>query len=477
MFVIGRGNTVYEYEMGGGFSIKTVQYSGNSFSVASQDTIPRDVAFSNDGTKMYVIGDTGNSVYQYSLSTAYDVSTASYDSVSFNVANQGETGPSGIAFNSDGTKMYVVGTGEDKVFQYTLSTAFDLSTASYDSVSFSVASQETFPTELAFNSDGTKMYIIGTATDRVYQYSLSTAFDLSTASYSSVSLLVSGQVTTPTGLAFNSAGNKMYVVASGNDLVAQYNLSTAFDLSTASYDSVSFSVFSQDSNPHGISFNNDGTKMFIVGSTNDAVYEYNLGSTLVSTPVVYSSDYAIAVTNSGGQIDSTFWADVNSTTATESVGTGEVYYAYSTDDHVTWKVIDNTDGERSIARNNSGTWEYNSNGTYGSETWASATTNSEVGALKQALSVAANQMTGTQFGAVSDANHLTLANSLDFMIALKNADSTSTSPTSDGVSINYDANALNQGAVLGTDYNWDFPATDKVRLTSLGDYNLKVRII
>jgi DNA-binding beta-propeller fold protein YncE len=373
--------------------------------------------------------------------------------------------------------MYVVGTGEDKVFQYTLSTAFDLSTASYDSVSFSVASQETFPTELAFNSDGTKMYIIGTATDRVYQYSLSTAFDLSTASYSSVSLLVSGQVTTPTGLAFNSAGNKMYVVASGNDLVAQYNLSTAFDLSTASYDSVSFSVFSQDSNPHGISFNNDGTKMFIVGSTNDAVYEYNLGSTLVSTPVVYSSDYAIAVTNSGGQIDSTFWADVNSTTATESVGTGEVYYAYSTDDHVTWKVIDNTDGERSIARNNSGTWEYNSNGTYGSETWASATTNSEVGALKQALSVAANQMTGTQFGAVSDANHLTLANSLDFMIALKNADSTSTSPTSDGVSINYDANALNQGAVLGTDYNWDFPATDKVRLTSLGDYNLKVRII
>jgi hypothetical protein len=88
-----------------------------------------------------------------------------------------------------------------------------------------------------------------------------------------------------------------------------------------------------------------------------------------------------------------------------------------------------------------------------------------------------NQMDGTQMDAVADANHLTLAGSLDFMIALKNADSTSTSPTSDGVALNYAANVLNQGAVLGTDYNWDFPSSTSVRLTSLGAYNLKTRII
>ena len=477
MYIVGNNsNAVYEYEMGGGFSIKTVQYSGNSFSVSSQELTPYALTFNTDGTKMYVVGATYDTVFQYTLSTAFDLSTASYDSVSFSVSSQASA-PIALAFNNNGTKMYILGNNTDSIFQYTLSTAFNVSTASYDSVSLSVSGQDTLPTGLAFNTDGTKMYMVGLTNDTVYQYTLSTAFDLSTASYASVSFSVASQETTPFEVAFNTNGTKMYIIGIANDTVHQYSLSTAFDLSTASYDSVSFSVASQDTNPYGLAFNNDGTKMYISGNINDSVFEYNVGTTLVSTPVVYSSDYAVAVTNSGGQIDSTFWADVNSTTATESVGTGEVYYAYSTDDHVTWKVIDNTNGERSIARNNSGTWEYNSNATYGSETWASATTNSEVGALKQALSVSVNRMTGTQFGAVSDANHLTLANSLDFMIALKNANATSTSPTSDGVSINYDANALNQGAVLGTDYNWDFPTSTTVKLTSLGDYNLRVRII
>jgi len=477
MYIVGDGNdSVYEYGMGGGFSIKTVQYSGNNFSVASQDTVPLHFNFNTDGTKMYVLGFANKSVFQYTLSTAFDATTASYDSVSFNVNSQ-DTDPYAVAFNTNGTKMYMVGDNSNSVYQYSLSTGFDLSTASYDSVSFSVAGQDGTPLSIAFNNDGTKMYISGNVNDSVYQYSLSTAFDLSTASYTSVSLSVSGQEVTPYGIIFNPNGTKMYVVGTASDSVYQYSLSTAFDLSTASYDSVSFYIGSQAAVATAVAFNSDGTKMYVLGNSNDSVFQYNVGSTLVSTPVVYSSDYAVAVTNSGGQIDSTFWADVNSTTATESVGTGEVYYAYSTDDHVTWKVIDNTNGERSIARNNSGTWEYNSNATYGSETWASATTNSEVGALKQALSVSVNRMTGTQFGAVSDANHLTLANSLDFMIALKNANATSTSPTSDGVSINYDANALNQGAVLGTDYNWDFPTSTTVKLTSLGDYNLKVRII
>ena len=64
-----------------------------------------------------------------------DLANASYDSVSFSVAGQ-DSVPFGLSFNNDGSKMYMVGTITDTVFQYTLSTGFDLSTASYDSVSF-----------------------------------------------------------------------------------------------------------------------------------------------------------------------------------------------------------------------------------------------------------------------------------------------------------------------------------------------------
>jgi hypothetical protein len=52
-----------------------------------------------------------------------------------------------------------------------------------------------------------------------------------------------------------------------------------------------------------------------------------------------------------------------------------------------------------------------------------------------------------------------------------------TIPSSDGVSINYDANVLNKGAILGTDYDFDAPAQNKVRITALAANNLKIRVV
>ena len=52
-----------------------------------------------------------------------------------------------------------------------------------------------------------------------------------------------------------------------------------------------------------------------------------------------------------------------------------------------------------------------------------------------------------------------------------------TVPSSDGVSINYDANVLNKGAILGTDYDFDAPAQNKVRITALASNNLKIRVV
>jgi len=110
---------------------------------------------------MYVVGSTlNNSAYQYSLSTAWDVSTASYSSVSSSVASQ-DGFPQGVTFSPDGTKMYVTGGGNGRIYQYSLSTAWDLSTASYSSVFFSVTSQDTAPAGFTFSPDGIKIYMVG----------------------------------------------------------------------------------------------------------------------------------------------------------------------------------------------------------------------------------------------------------------------------------------------------------------------------
>ena len=44
------------------------------------------------------------------------------------------------------------------------------------------------------------------------------------------------------------------------------------------------------------------------------------------------------------------------------------------------------------------------------------------------------------------------------------------------ISINYDGNSLWQGAIIGTDVNWDFPSSDTTRVTALIAGNYKVRI-
>jgi hypothetical protein len=250
-----------------------------NFSVATQETSPRAMAFNTDGTKMFVIGDVGDDVNEYALSTGFDVSTASYTQA-FSIAAQ-ETAPSGIAFNTDGTKMFVVGTTGDAVNEYALSTGFNVSTASFTD-SFSVAPQEIKPQDVAFNTDGTKMFIVGDTGDDVNEYTLATGFDVSTSSFVD-SFSVSAQEAAPQGVAFNPDGTKMFVVGNAAGEVHQYTLTTGFDVSTASYASINFSAAAQDTFPMGIAFNTDGTKMFIVGLENDAVYQYSTGVGSVTT--------------------------------------------------------------------------------------------------------------------------------------------------------------------------------------------------
>ena len=265
-----------------GYQIGSASYTRN-FSVSSQDTDPVGIAFNTDGTKMFIVGQAGQDVNEYTLSTGFNVSTASFVD-SFSVASQ-DTVPQGIAFNADGTKMFIVGyTGSD-INEYTLSTGFDVSTSSFVD-SFSVSSQDNQVYGVAFNTNGTKMFVVGAQNDSVYEYTLSTGFDVSTASYDS-SFSVTSQDTVPVGITFNNDGTKMYIVGFAGKDINEYTLSTAFDVSTASY-SQNFSVNAQETSPYSVVFNADGTKMFVVGNNGDDVNEYSTGSLNDSTAYALS---------------------------------------------------------------------------------------------------------------------------------------------------------------------------------------------
>ena len=248
------------------------QYRLGGFSVAAQENQPKDVAFNPDGTEMYIIGFGGDDVSQYSLSTEWDTSTAVYLQRFF-VGSQ-ETYPTGLFFKPDGTKMYVIGFGGDEVNEYDLSTAWDVSTAAFIQL-FSVAAQELGPSGLFFKPDGTKMYITGSNGDEVNEYNLSTAWDISTAVFLQL-FSVQGQETNPTDLFFKPDGTKMYILGISGDDVNEYDLSIAWDVSSSSFVQA-FRIFSQASLADGLFFKPDGTKMFVVGGLTDRVFTYSLG--------------------------------------------------------------------------------------------------------------------------------------------------------------------------------------------------------
>ena len=71
---------------------------------------PTQAVFNNDGTKMFVVNHDGvKDIDYYSLSTAFDLSTATLDGeYPIGVKN---IRANSIAFNNDGTRMFVAGVG------------------------------------------------------------------------------------------------------------------------------------------------------------------------------------------------------------------------------------------------------------------------------------------------------------------------------------------------------------------------------
>ncbi len=241
----------------------------------TQDPTPFETQFNDDGTKMYMLGLDNDTVYQYTLSSAYDVSTASYDTVSFSVSTQ-EWVPEGMFFKPDGTTMYIIGVAGDRVYQYTLSTPWDLSTAAYASKSSpSNSSNDSTTVKVHFKPDGTKLYMTGFVNGTIYQYSVSSAWDASTATYDSVSFSMFAQTSNTYATTFNANGTKLFGVGP-SDIIYQYSLSTPWDISTASYDSLSYDANGVDTSLYGLTLKSDDTKLYMTGASNNKVYRYSI---------------------------------------------------------------------------------------------------------------------------------------------------------------------------------------------------------
>lgn len=77
-----------------------------------------------------------------------------------------------MVFNNDGTELYMLRASSQDITRYTLSTAFDISTATFSSSVLSVAAQETAPYDFVFNDTGTKLFVLGSSVQDINEYTI-----------------------------------------------------------------------------------------------------------------------------------------------------------------------------------------------------------------------------------------------------------------------------------------------------------------
>jgi 6-phosphogluconolactonase (cycloisomerase 2 family) len=275
MIISDRGSDItYQYDLSTAWDLSTASFTEPTTDyLVTQNVNPTAFNVSDDGGTLFVFGNISDTVDEYTLSTAWDVGSATYVDGYSPIAQ--DNTPAAMEVKPDGTKLYIVGEANDTIYQYSLSVAWDVSTTSYDSKSLYIGDQATNPAGVSFSEDGTKVYLVAGGSDSIYQYNLSTAWDISTGTYSGNSVDVSGQDTSPTDLYIDSSGTRLYLVGGISRGLFSYTLSTAFDISTASYDSKYF-YSALVGNPRSVAFKEDGTKMLLScnGSETITTYEF-----------------------------------------------------------------------------------------------------------------------------------------------------------------------------------------------------------
>ena len=257
----------------------------------------RGITFNPDGSRMYVTADETNPVViEYSLSVPFDISTASKTSAT-NLVEAGGANidkPHAIEFKPDGKVMYVIHSQSTKVGveQYNLATAWDTSTLSYDTRLSITNGSDVQIRALAFKTDGTRVYIAQRDHGKVIQYDLTTPWDLSSATNQVESNAFTGEENNLRNIQFSSDGTFMYLGGNGGDDINKYKLPTAWDVSTIIH-VTSYSISSQTVEMRGFKFTANFTKLYVTGDTADSgagtnvVYEYSLAcaGTITCDPI------------------------------------------------------------------------------------------------------------------------------------------------------------------------------------------------
>jgi len=256
-------------------SIKLKPFDDTAYTVKNLDFIESTAsdlgdarAWNDDGSKLYVAEPNNGAITSYEVAVPYDVG-AVLTQVHTEDVSSNTPEPEMMEFAMNGDYLFVMDGDSEEVDRYSLSTPYDLSTASYDhsstSLSFSALGEE-----FAVEKDGKKLYYLDSNNNEVDEYTFNTAYDLTSLQFESSDSVLADQANS---LEFAEDGSKYFILDTDENAVEEYELSTPYDLSTSTYiDQKNLEQLPDFPPAQFMRFVKEGTELQINGSSDTYVY-------------------------------------------------------------------------------------------------------------------------------------------------------------------------------------------------------------
>ena len=264
-----------------------------------------DIYLRQDTTNsLFVLENTNKRLYSYHFGANADGFVGNTVMGNFSSSlNVVDASLRGLTFHPDGTRAYMVGNGNDRVYQFTLGEAWNaasISLTKYLDLRTAYNLRFDNPQSVRFNYNGRKMYVMQNASiaatsgsswaQGIFQFSLGTAWEIDTAvwdgknSFHRVNLYYiglnsksdgNGSFTNNISFQVNAAEDRFYYYSTVNGRLVEVSLTNAREMSSAQV--TAYSSINPGS-PQGIYVNSAVSRSYIIESTGDQIVQYNATS-------------------------------------------------------------------------------------------------------------------------------------------------------------------------------------------------------
>lgn len=292
--VAGAGGTGGYYSATqNGWDLRYARFTNRFVAVGAVDGSPEGVFWHPEGIHAYLVGQS-NYINRYTAAVPWEANSLVYDGASFRLQVNTQDGtPCGVFLKPDGTRLWMAGNNNSRIYQYDLSIPWNIASGVYNSVSLSVATQGTGLHDLWWKPDGSAVYALTNSNDRIIQFDIASPanyWNVGSAVFTTGAFFdISAIDTEPLGMCFKPDGTKLYVAGQQRDRIYEFTLSTPWQINntggvtpTTAFSNATHRtlyVGTQDGGPRGVFIRQDnGESLYMTGTGSNRIYQYSLSS-------------------------------------------------------------------------------------------------------------------------------------------------------------------------------------------------------